>query len=250
MVYSKLSVILHLTANVHFLFIRSKDPSHSLLVSLLTLGFEGHPPPNQPASHSSAGYILHTINQFFHYNPWMRGQRNNLLLALGRRLKGKHFSQAELEVATAWVVQKYAQSDCTERHIRTRLVAGFNYAQLPPMEEKVLPQVHGATNAPRLAPEEKEEPVNVEDVNEELRKKAPYLEEKIFATLPPLLQRILTYAYTNRERDMLLMGSLATLSAALPRVGFSYFNRMQAPPLYFLAVHLLAIPFCYHAGSP
>ncbi|MGL4518280.1 MAG: hypothetical protein ACRCUJ_00900 [Phocaeicola sp.] len=46
----------------------------------------------------------------------------------------------------------------------------------------------------------------------------------------------MVYAYTNRERDMLLMGSLATLSAALPRVEFSYFNRMQAPPFYFWAV--------------
>ncbi|MGL4518281.1 MAG: hypothetical protein ACRCUJ_00905 [Phocaeicola sp.] len=63
-------------------------------------------------------------------------------MVLGRRLKGKYFSQAELEAAIAWVVQNYAQSDCTERDIRTRLMAGFNYAQLPQMEEKVVPQYH------------------------------------------------------------------------------------------------------------
>ncbi|MGL4519008.1 MAG: DUF3987 domain-containing protein [Phocaeicola sp.] len=182
------------------------------------------------------GYILHTIHQFFHYNPWMRGQRNNLLLALGRRLKGKHFSQAELEQAIAWVVQNYAESDCTERDIRTRLVAGFNYAQLPQMEEKATPYPHQPHKGAVEEQEKEQDSVDVEDTNEEVRKSAPYFDAERFSLLPPLLQRILTYSYTQRERDMLLVATLSTLSAALPRVEFSYFNRMHAPPLYFLAV--------------
>ncbi|MGL4853593.1 MAG: DUF3987 domain-containing protein [Phocaeicola sp.] len=191
---------------------------------------------NEPDPTRPAGYIFHTVSQFFHYNPWVKGQRNNRLLALGRRLKSKGFSQEELTQTIAWVAQLYTEADCSERDIRTRMEAGFHYATAPPTAENSpsnlqpspIEGVEGASSCEVTDDEE--------EANETIQKGAPFIPNEIFEKLPSLLGRILTMAHTLRERDMLLMATLANLSAAIPNVYFSYFNKRTTPHLYYISI--------------
>lgn len=56
-------------------------------------------------------------------------------------------------------------------------------------------------------------------------KKLPTLPDAIFNTLPTFLQRITNVAETNEERDLLLLGSVVTLSATMPTVFGIYHNK-------------------------
>jgi hypothetical protein len=55
--------------------------------------------------------------------------------------------------------------------------------------------------------------------------KLPTLPDAIFKTLPNFLQRITDVAETNEERDLLLLGSVVTLSATMPTVFGIYHNK-------------------------
>lgn len=85
-------------------------------------------------------------------------------------------------------------------------------------------------------PEEEEEEEEMLGKNEELRRKAPCFPDEVFASLPPLIAQGLTVANTTRERDMLLMGILANLSACLPEVQMLYDQMYHSPHFYFVAV--------------
>lgn len=55
--------------------------------------------------------------------------------------------------------------------------------------------------------------------------KLPTLQDAIFDTLPDFLKRITHLAETNEERDLLLLGSVVTLSATMPTVYGIYHNK-------------------------
>ena len=56
-------------------------------------------------------------------------------------------------------------------------------------------------------------------------KKLPTLPESVFSQLPDFLKKIVEVAETNEERDLLLLGSLATMSCAFPTVYGIYHNK-------------------------
>lgn len=64
----------------------------------------------------------------------------------------------------------------------------------------------------------------------------PYFPQEVYECLPDLLKRGITLARGKRERDMLLMGMLAHLSACLPDVYFSYDQMEYSPHFYFAGV--------------
>lgn len=70
--------------------------------------------------------------------------------------------------------------------------------------------------------EEEEEPV------EEL----PSFPQEVYDHLPPLLKETVIYAESPEERDILLLGSLACLSSALPNIYGFYRGRKVYPHLY------------------
>ena len=56
-------------------------------------------------------------------------------------------------------------------------------------------------------------------------KKLPTLPESLFPQLPDFLKKIVEVAETNEERDLLLLGSLVTLSCAFPTIYGIYHNK-------------------------
>ncbi|MGL5979357.1 MAG: DUF3987 domain-containing protein [Phocaeicola sp.] len=180
--------------------------------------------------------MTHFLLQFFHYNPWRRGERNTLLLTLGRRLKSKHFSLAELEQVKRWVVAHYAEEDCDSREICTKIEAGYNYQTLPVLEDNLVSKCQGVNKGDFETSDLEDDADSVEVINDEARKSAPYFPDSIFQKLPPLIQNILVFSKNKRERDMLLMAVFACLSASVPYVKFSYSNRLCATHLYYIAI--------------
>ncbi|HAH22801.1 MAG TPA: DNA primase [Prolixibacteraceae bacterium] len=60
----------------------------------------------------------------------------------------------------------------------------------------------------------------------------PTLPESVYETLPDFLQKVVAVADTKEERDILLLGSLVTLSACLPKVYGLYDGKRVYPNLY------------------
>ncbi|MEQ8477611.1 DUF3987 domain-containing protein [Fulvivirga sp.] len=56
-------------------------------------------------------------------------------------------------------------------------------------------------------------------------KKLPTLPDSIFPQLPDFLKKIVEVSETNEERDLLLLGSMVTLSAAFPKLYGIYHNK-------------------------
>ena len=56
-------------------------------------------------------------------------------------------------------------------------------------------------------------------------KKLPTLPESLFSQLPDFLKKIVEVAETNEERDLLLLGSLVTLSSSFPTIYGIYHNK-------------------------
>jgi len=60
----------------------------------------------------------------------------------------------------------------------------------------------------------------------------PTLPDSVFAALPDLLQRVIAVADSNEERDILLLGSLVSMSACLPKVYGIYDGKKVYTNLY------------------
>ena len=60
----------------------------------------------------------------------------------------------------------------------------------------------------------------------------PTLPDSIFSMLPVFLQRVVEVAYSNEERDILLLGSLGALSACFPKISGTYDGKKVFANLY------------------
>lgn len=69
-------------------------------------------------------------------------------------------------------------------------------------------------------------------LSEEPKTELPNLPEEIFGQLPDFLQRITKIATSPEERDMLLLGSITTISCCLPHLYGIYDSRKVYPNLY------------------
>jgi hypothetical protein len=79
----------------------------------------------------------------------------------------------------------------------------------------------------KLSPiQNKVEPQEMEEVN------VPNLPDELFPQLPNFLQRITKIAVSKEERDILLLGSLVTISACFPKLYGIYDGRKVFPNLY------------------
>lgn len=62
--------------------------------------------------------------------------------------------------------------------------------------------------------------------------KQPTFPDDVYADLPSLLKQVVAYGDTPEDKDLLLLGSIVTLSAALPNIYGIYANRSVYPNLY------------------
>ena len=196
--------------------------------------------PKEPTvSQKLPGMVPHFLDRFEHRNPFVRGQRNDIALKLGREAALHRLSLEELEELTKLFSRHYSGADFTARDIRERIQAGYQFFM---NEKKTLPEdiryqfgIKTPYN-PFSAEEEGESTEEVLAFNNDLRAAAPYIPDEVYNTLPPFLQRCVKPATHPRERDILLLGTLNSCSALFPYVRFLYHKAICSPHFYLAVV--------------
>ena len=188
---------------------------------------------------SACGFIPRLLDDFERNNPFRRGNRNDLALKLGRVAGSKGFSPDEMEKLISLFSDRYASGDFTAEDIRQRVVAGYQFVECLPKEQKEPARGQKGvrvTYAPVYGSNEEDAPEVVLEKNDELRADAPYIPDTVFASLPDFLIRCCRYTSDKRERDMALLGCLNSCSAIFPYVSFLYKRSLYSPHFYLASV--------------
>lgn len=188
---------------------------------------------------AAPGFLVQFVDDFERRNPFRRGSRNDLALKLGRMARSKGFSESELDQLVTLFGRHYANADFTHENIRERVVAGYQFVEglkKKQEEENRCQESTSVSMAPVSVADEETSPEEVLEKNDALRATAPYISEEVYRHLPAFLQRCCQPANGNRERDLLLLGSLNSCSALLPGVSFFYKNRLYSPHFYLAVV--------------
>lgn len=188
---------------------------------------------------SACGFIPRLLDDFERNNPFRRGNRNDLALKLGRVAGSKGFSPDEMEKLISLFSDRYASGDFTAEDIRQRVVAGYQFVECLPKEQKEPARGQKGvrvTYTPVCGSNEDDAPEVVLEKNDELRADAPYIPDTVFASLPDFLIRCCRYTSDKRERDMALLGCLNSCSAIFPYVTFLYKRSLYSPHFYLASV--------------
>lgn len=188
---------------------------------------------------SACGFIPRLLDDFERNNPFRRGNRNDLALKLGRVAGSKGFSPDEMEKLISLFSDRYASGDFTAEDIRQRVVAGYQFVECLPKEQKEPARGQKGvrvTYTPVCGSNEDDAPEVVLEKNDELRADAPYIPDTVFASLPDFLIRCCRYTSDKRERDMALLGCLNSCSAIFPYVSFFYKKSLYSPHFYLASV--------------
>ncbi len=129
-------------------------------------------------------------NQKASYND---GNRNNYIYLLASNCNRVGLSQSDTEILCT------QHFDLSEREIKTAVNSAYSKHT---QEHKKF--------EPKQKPTEQEETQPEEQM--------PTLPDDVFNTIPEFLKHITNVATTKEERDILLLGSLVTLSAAIPKL--------------------------------
>lgn len=121
------------------------------------------------------------------------GNRNNFIYLLASNCNRVGLSQSDTEILCT---QHY---DLSEREIKTAVNSAYSHHT---QEHKKFEPKKKATDQEETKPEEQ----------------MPTLPDAVFDTIPEFLKHITQVATTKEERDILLLGSLVTLSVAFPKL--------------------------------
>ena len=191
--------------------------------------------PAEGDNPAAPGFLAQFVSDFEHRNPFMRGERNDIALKLGRASRSKGFSSEELESIISVFSKHWSNSDFTADDIRKRVQAGYQFVNKQQSSEK--PPFQGSQgsrftmNPPRQERTSEDEDVLLEN-NNKLRSAAPYFPEEVYLHLPRFLQECVKYAANPREKDIMLLGSLNNCSACLPGTRFIYKNAEHSTHFY------------------
>ncbi len=204
---------------------------------------------NQPLS--APGFIRSFVDRFEHANPFVRGDRNNIALKLGREAAHSGFSREELDEMCNIFAERHYSDDFTRRDILSRVYAGYQYFMEnqwgPNWVQKVhkvqgSPRTYSGNDIPDFLPSEEDgnsddellddTPEGIRYHNNELRKNSPLIPSEVFATMPEFLRRCTAYASSARERDLMLLCTLCCCGVMLPRVYFLYAMKSYSPHFY------------------
>lgn len=217
----------------------SPAPATTTAVSEAATPAASDPLPLPAPAAPAPGFLVQWLSDFEHRNPFIRGQRNDLALKLGRQARSKGFSIKELEALIELFARHYAAPDFTTEDIRKRVCAGYQFVE----EEKQKTgnpyqgSLRGQTlTAPKSSEEEAENADEVLENNNTLRATAPFIPREVYRQLPQFLQDCVKYASPGREEDLALLGCLNSCSAALPYVSFNYNKALFSPHFYFAAI--------------
>ena len=121
------------------------------------------------------------------------GNRNNFIYLLASNCNRVGLSQSDTEILCT------QHFDLSEREIKTAVNSAYSHHT---QEHKKFEPKQKATDQEETQPEEQ----------------MPTLPDAVFDTIPEFLKHITQVATTKEERDILLLGSLVTLSVAFPKL--------------------------------
>ena len=121
------------------------------------------------------------------------GNRNNFIYLLASNCNRVGLSQSDTEILCT------QHFDLSEREIKTAVNSAYSHHI---QEHKKFEPKQKATDQEETQPEEQ----------------MPTLPDAVFDTIPEFLKHITQVATTKEERDILLLGSLVTLSVAFPKL--------------------------------
>ena len=121
------------------------------------------------------------------------GNRNNYIYLLASNCNRVGLSQSDTEILCT------QHFDLSEREIKTAVNSAYSHHT---QEHKKFEPKQKATDQEETQPEEQ----------------MPTLPDAVFDTIPEFLKHITQVATTKEERDILLLGSLVTLSVAFPKL--------------------------------
>ena len=121
------------------------------------------------------------------------GNRNNFIYLLASNCNRVGLSQSDTEILCT------QHFDLSEREIKTAVNSAYSHHT---QEHKKFEPRQKATDQEETQPEEQ----------------MPTLPDAVFDTIPEFLKHITQVATTKEERDILLLGSLVTLSVAFPKL--------------------------------
>jgi len=143
------------------------------------------------------------LNNTFIYNQQIQftnqkasytdGNRNNFIYLLASNCNRVGLSQSDTEILCT------QHFDLSEREIKTAVNSAYSHHT---QEHKKFEPKQKATDQEEAQPEEQ----------------MPTLPDAVFDTIPEFLKHITQVATTKEERDILLLGSLVTLSVAFPKL--------------------------------
>lgn len=190
------------------------------------------------ADEPGEGFLEAFVHRFEQEYPFRPGQRNDIALRLGRSARRKGFSRQELDGVIGLYASRHAAPDLNADDIRQRVVSGYQYVSRQNPSEKAVGRDQSwyqGSFKPGFSAKPEEDEGEVLEKNEALMAALPLIPQEVYAALPPLLERCVRPAVNAYERDFLLLGSLNSCSALLPRVRFLY-KRVEYSPHFYLAV--------------
>lgn len=213
-------------------------------------GHAGQEPASVKPFQSSApqgpgtGLMSDFLERYLEKHPFASGHRHEVALGLGRAARSKNLSPQEQASLTAMVVQRFASDDFTAAEIESCIRAGYQYLSDKPQSfqsYKKGSKVQGFYMDPNFRDTMQEEQKEMLEKSNKLRAELPHFPREVYDHLPQLLTKGVALAHNDRERDMLLVGMITHLSAALPDVRFVYDGREMSPHLFSVGVS--------HAGT-
>ncbi|WP_455587168.1 DUF3987 domain-containing protein [Bacteroides sp.] len=196
-------------------------------------------PVSSLSAGQASGFMQSFVDEFATRNSFVRGARHDFMLKLGRVARCKGFSPEELTALIGICAPRFSESDYPAVQGEKDVLAGYQYISEKLVAEDSgvkVQKVQGSRVVPRDRGNEEEDEGALSENNNILRTALPSFPKAVYDSLPDLLKRGVSVARGARERDMLLMGMMANLSACLPSVRFHYAGMEYSPHLYFAGV--------------
>ncbi len=177
------------------------------------------------------------LEQFRKYNAFSPGTRNAFVFKFGLKANEQGFSEFE---TASFCADTLSALDFDVAEIRLAVASAYKenrtfgtFDCVQSAQSVTCAPVPFLTQPSVLSDEEGEEIEDYTNVSEELTANTPLIPEEVYTKLPRRLRRICEQTPDLRQRDILLLSTLAVLSGCLPRVMGRYDTGRYSPHLYF-----------------
>lgn len=194
-------------------------------------------PADAPPQGEGTGLLEGMLNRFFEKHPFVSGSRHETVLKLGHAARCQNLSPKELASLVQLSAARLASESFPASEVESCIRSGYKYLSAKPATSGSADygsKVRGAHLNPGFRMHTHEEQEEMSEKSNELRASMPYFPKEVYEHLPDLLKRGVALGRGEREKNMLLMGMLAHLSACLPDVYFSY-DQMECSPHFYYA---------------